>query len=231
MFPWNHPNSGIAHILETNSCSVGDALRVALRYQPGASSTLCPPLDLIASAIPDSVPLATTLYSPTKSYLLLGGICSLGLQLAHWMYANSTRELLLTSRSGRDGLLRRGDYTALRYLDYLETLPDLSVCVACTGEAPLESLRSAVEGLQHPVGGCFILTSVLVDRPFVSQTAETFEVLFPVKVDVFALAEQVLQVDTLDVLAIFTGPTNHARYVRRFDRLLALADALEVHLA
>lgn len=166
VFLWNHPDSGIAHILETDPCSVGDALRVALRFQ-GASSTLRPPLDLVASAIPESVPLATALYSPTKSYLLLGGIGSLGLQLAHWMYTNGARELLLTSRSGREGLLRRGDYTALRYLDYLQSRPGLSVRVACTGEAPLDTLRSAVEGLQHPVGGCFVLSGVLVDRPFV----------------------------------------------------------------
>ncbi|OJT09920.1 hypothetical protein TRAPUB_13598 [Trametes pubescens] len=221
VFLWNHPDSGIAHFLETDPCSVGDALRVALPYLSASStpSLLRPLPDLIASAIPESVPLATALFDPTKSYLLLGGIGSLGLQLAHWMYANGARELLLTSRSGRDGLLRRGDYTALRFLDYLEGLPDLSVRVARTGEAPLEILKRSVDGLQRPVGGCFILSGVLVDLPFVSQTAETFEAPFPAKVDAFALAEQVLQVDTLDFLMTFSsvsglfgnaGQTNYA---------------------
>ena len=31
----------------------------------------------------------------------------------------------MTSRSGRDGLARRGEFVALRLLPYLESLPDL----------------------------------------------------------------------------------------------------------
>ncbi|KAI0653728.1 ketoacyl-synt-domain-containing protein [Cubamyces menziesii] len=219
VFLWNHPDSGIAYLLQTDPCSIGDALRAAWSYQPSPSAPLSPPLKLVTCPLPESVPLATGIFDPSKSYVLLGGIGSLGLQQAHWMYQNGARELLLTSRSAREGLRRRHDYTALRYLDYLEKLPGLRIIVAATGSAPTEELKKAVGALKLPVGGCFILSGVLVDRSFVSQTEETFEAPFPAKVDAFKLVEEVLPVEKLDFLVTFSsvsgmfgnaGQTNYA---------------------
>ncbi|KAI0364111.1 ketoacyl-synt-domain-containing protein [Pilatotrama ljubarskyi] len=221
VFLWDHSEHGIAHIIQTDPCSVGEAVRAALPYVCASANreSLIPPLELITSVVPDVVPLATNIFEATKSYVLLGGVGSLGLKLAHWMYEKGARELLLTSRSGRRSLLQKGDYTAIRYLDYLEALPHLHLSVACTGDSPLETFRGAVQSLSLPVGGCFLLSGVLVDRPFMSQTPETFEAPFEAKVDAFKLVEKVLPVEELDFLVTFSsvsgmfgnsGQTNYA---------------------
>ncbi|KAI0768339.1 ketoacyl-synt-domain-containing protein [Trametes elegans] len=205
VFLWNHPDSGIESIMRTDPCSVGDALRAALPYQT-APPLLSPPLELVGSTIPETVPLATNIIDPTKSYVLLGGINSFGLQLAYWLYQHGARELLLTSCSGRAGLTRNDDSAALRYLDYLEGLPDVRVGAIATGSSPRETLQGAVDRLRLPVGGCFVMSDLpLVNRAFVSQTQETFEAPFSAEVAAFKLAEQIVLVEKLDFLVTFSS--------------------------
>jgi hypothetical protein len=72
----------------------------------------------------------------------VGGLGSLGLQIAQWMYKVRiflfalivlTRPLewgsgiILTSRTGRAGIQRRGDIASQRIIAYLESLSDLNL--------------------------------------------------------------------------------------------------------
>ncbi|OBZ78612.1 hypothetical protein A0H81_00230 [Grifola frondosa] len=86
VFLWNHPKQGIANMLITDPWLIGDALRCALKEDGGLKQTFRPPLDLLDSTVPVEVLLAMAVFDPKKSYLLIGGIGSLGLQIAHWMY-------------------------------------------------------------------------------------------------------------------------------------------------
>ncbi|OBZ73412.1 putative polyketide synthase 22 [Grifola frondosa] len=200
VFLWNHPEQGIANTLTTDPWLIGDALRCALKEDGGLKQTFRPPLDLLDSTVPVEVPLATAVFDPKKSYLLIGGIGSLGLQIAHWMYKKGARELIVTSRSGREGLIKRGDFASERLLTYLEGLPGLKLHA-------------------RPLGGCMILSAALIDRSFASQTPETFEAPFPPKVDAFKTFEKVVPVESLEFLMTFSsvsgmfgnaGQTNYA---------------------
>ncbi|KAI0325192.1 ketoacyl-synt-domain-containing protein [Cubamyces sp. BRFM 1775] len=205
LFLWNDPHHGVARVLHTDPCTVGVALRAAWAHQPPSIAPLQSPLSLVPGTLPKAVPLATNVFDSTKAYVLLGGINALGLQQAYWMYQNGARELLLTSHSGRAGLLRKHDHIAMRYLEYLEGLSDLRIALVATEFTPVDKIKAAVAALSMPVGGCFIMSNALVDRPFPSQTAETFEAPFLAKVDALKLAEEVLPVNQLDFIVTFAS--------------------------
>ncbi|KAH9886258.1 ketoacyl-synt-domain-containing protein [Cubamyces lactineus] len=205
LFLWNDPYHGVAHVLQSDPCSISVALRAAWHHQPPSLVPLQPPLSLVPGMLPEMVPLATSIFDSSKSYVLLGGVNVLGLQQAYWMYQNGARELLLTSHSGRAGLFRKHDYIALRYLEFLEGLSGLHIVLVATEFAPADKIKTAVSALHMPVGGCFVTSNALVDRPFPSQTAETFEAPFLAKVDALKLAEEVLAVEQLDFVVTFAS--------------------------
>ncbi|KAG1747483.1 hypothetical protein EDB19DRAFT_1949499 [Suillus lakei] len=70
---------------------------------------MCNLSDIITTKPGDPVPVKKRLFSDKRAYILVGGVGSLGLQIAQRMYKNGAREIALTSRSGRAGILRRGD--------------------------------------------------------------------------------------------------------------------------
>ncbi|KAI0357949.1 ketoacyl-synt-domain-containing protein [Trametes cingulata] len=188
VFLWNDPDSGVGHVLHSDPCSIGAAARAVLPYISALSDSrvLRPPLELIASVIPGSVPSVMEIIDPPV--------------------IKGARELLLTSHSeGRAGLLHVGDHTALRLLDHLEGLKDLHLHVACSEEHTPDLAKDALGSLGLPVGGCFILSGLLPDRSAVSQTSDTVDPSFATVVDVFKLVEGILAVDNLDFLVTFSA--------------------------
>ncbi len=76
-----------------------------------------------------------------------------------------------------------------------------------------------LNNLTAPLGGCVLLSGFLHDRLFTSHTQESFELVFPPKVQAFEVLERVLDVNALDFLvtvssisAMFgnAGQTNYA---------------------
>ena len=93
ILPWNDPEEGIAQLSARDPCTVGDAVRSALSYhskstQP-SSVAYCPPAQLLDGAL-TTASLSPNLFNAHKSYLLVGGIGSLGLHIALWMYEVGT---------------------------------------------------------------------------------------------------------------------------------------------
>ena len=88
MLLWNHSERGIAGIMAADPWAIGDALRAAMSYYNNRHSSLLPytPLYRLLPENQPTVPLSTNLFDPNKAYLLVGGIGSLGLFIALWMY-------------------------------------------------------------------------------------------------------------------------------------------------
>lgn len=72
------------------------------------------------------------------------------------------------------------------------------------------------------IGGCMILTAVLVDRTFPMQTPETFEAPFTAKTGAFEALEKAIDIGSLEFLLSFSsvsgllgnaGQTNYSRRV------------------
>lgn len=219
IFEW----SSISRILQSDPWAIGDALQIALKvinHVPFASQMALRPdeyLTIQPQTIRDNY-----LLSPRKAYVLVGGIGSLGLQIALWMYQNGAKHIILTSRSGKQSLIRAANVTALRILSYLESMSDLSIRLEASDASSPESTTTLIQSIHEPLGGCLLLSGLISDHSFLSQTEESFEyVLAPKKGAFEALEIAVPNIEDMDFLVAFSsvatfgnaGQTNYARCV------------------
>ena len=116
-------------------------------------------------------------------------------------------------------LQRRGDHIAERILRYLLSRPDLRLkAVAADGTSP-EEMANVVRSINRPLGGCALLAVLLSDGMFSSLTEETFECVFPPKVQTLHVLENIIDIESLDFFVSFSsvcglfgnaGQTNYA---------------------
>lgn len=113
--------------------------------------------------------IARTIFYPTKSYILVGGLGGFGLELAHWMVDRGARNIVLTSRSGpREGY----QYLSIKRLRSMGANVVVSQINASTEKGARELIDLAKT--LGPVGGIFNLAMVLNDSMFENQSSEAF---------------------------------------------------------
>ncbi|KAH9944952.1 ketoacyl-synt-domain-containing protein [Epithele typhae] len=215
---WDDVQQGVEAIVARAPWDLGDALRQATSRFQRPTVPYLPPLD-IGTQTPNGVCRSLGLFDPAKTYLLVGGVGSLGLHIALWMYENGAKSIVLTSRSGEETLERRGDYIAQRILTYLRRCGDVSVTIVAADATDVASMRLAVDGLDRPLGGCVLLAALVRDATFIAHTQESYESVFPSKVQAFSVLEEVLEFEALDFFVSLSsavglfgnaGQTNYA---------------------
>lgn len=83
---WNHSEEGLVSVASRTPWLVGEAIRHALAYHP-LSTVEYTSLEELVGNVPDHVVTQSLdLFESSKSYLLVGGVGSLGLHIALWMY-------------------------------------------------------------------------------------------------------------------------------------------------
>ncbi|EIN09536.1 polyketide synthase [Punctularia strigosozonata HHB-11173 SS5] len=222
VFSWNHPDRGIAAILKNDPYRIGYALRSGLKSLPSSYKKMeySMPVHRLLPLTSDVTILDNTaIFDPAKTYILFGGIGSLGLRIATWMYENGARHLVLTSRSGRETLTKTKNFAAMRVLRYLTDLTDLDIKLLASDATNVTDLRRVLSAISCPIGGCMMLTAVLEDKMFASLTQDSFERVFAAKIGAFNALTQALDITSLDFLITFTsisgmfgsaGQTNYA---------------------
>ncbi|EJF59192.1 ketoacyl-synt-domain-containing protein [Dichomitus squalens LYAD-421 SS1] len=204
---WNHPHEGIAHFAAIDPWALGDAVRSASAFHPGSaqltSVPFVPPAGLLDSSLTTTACVSFNLFDPHKSYLLVGGIGSIGLHVALWMYEHGAGHLILTSRTGPSSLDKRGDLASQRILAYLLNQSDLSLRTAAVDAASDSEMVALARGISPPLAGCMFLSALLNDRTFAAHTQETFDSVFPPKTDAFQALEKAVGYESLDfVIAV-----------------------------
>ena len=105
-------------------------------------------------------------------------------------------------------------------LAYLQLQDDLVLRTEAVDAYSIPHTIELVASVQKPIGGCMLMTTHLVDRPFSLQTSESFETSFAAKPGAFHVLEQVINIRELDFLLAFSsfagllgnpGQTNYAR--------------------
>ena len=93
---WNHPKEGIAHLTTKDPYVLGDAIRSALTYHsesPREPSVIyVQPVRLLDTSLVTAT-VSQDIFDPRVSYLLVGGVGSIGLHVALWMYQVSVLSL------------------------------------------------------------------------------------------------------------------------------------------
>lgn len=132
-------------------------------------------------------------------------------------FKHGARRILLTSRNGKQSQALR-DVSTRRILSYLSELPDMSLTVEQCDVSSVENLRSVLQSMDRPFGGCLLLSGILRDRSFFSQTSESFAAPFSPKTDAFLAIKNAIDISKLDFLIAFStistfgnsGQTNYA---------------------
>lgn len=109
-------------------------------------------------------------FDPGKTYLIIGGLGGMGLELVKWMAMRGARKMLVSSRSGVKTAYQK--YA----LDWVRRVLGAQVSISRTivvNESSAADLLAEAEDF-GPVGGVFNLALVLKDGLIENQTKETF---------------------------------------------------------
>lgn len=113
-----------------------------------------------------------TYFSPSKSYIIIGGLGGMGLEVMAWLCERGAKKVIMTSRSGvKTGYQARKVNTAMNLGLDTQTLVSTQSCNTLEGARAL--LKEA--GKLGPVGGIFNLAMVLRDGLIENQTKEMFD--------------------------------------------------------
>ncbi|EIN05353.1 polyketide synthase [Punctularia strigosozonata HHB-11173 SS5] len=204
VFLWNE----IPQYLLREPWAFADSLAELLPRLPAAPPELMLQGQPPASYVQDAVVLPReTLFDPRKVYLLLGGIGSLGIHCALWMYENGAREIVITSRSGRKSLERQKDINAMRVLSYLEGLQDLHLRLESSDSTSSDQTKALLDSISAPIGGIILMSMVLKDMPFGDHTQETYEAAVIPKVKTLEVLQALYPLEQLDFLVATSSAT------------------------
>ncbi|KAF7377230.1 Polyketide synthase [Mycena sanguinolenta] len=143
-----------------------------------------------------------------RTYILLGGIGGIGVDLAVWLYEHGARSLVLTSRRGIDSLDTAKDAITLAKVAYLEGQDDLTLRLEKCDATDVDQMSALLHTLSAPLAGCFQMTTVLSNALFLDQTPDAFRAVYDSKLKVFEIFTGLVEIQRLDfVVAIssFSG--------------------------
>ncbi|KAF8990610.1 hypothetical protein BDQ17DRAFT_1393106 [Cyathus striatus] len=229
MFFFNDEFNGLLRMVNADPWSVSETLQTILPLLPSLKNVEGVSVDPMTLLPEKPVVIHSDLFNGTKSYLIVGGIGSLGLQVALWMYQNGARNLILTSRRGASSLEDRKDLMAQRILYYLKSRPELELRLEACDATSQQEVSKLIEGIQTPIAGCLLMSVVLSDRLFMSHAKETYYVPFSPKLGAFEALSRVIDIQTLDFLVSFSsaavfgnpGQTNYASANTQLDGVLS----------
>ncbi|KAH7928982.1 ketoacyl-synt-domain-containing protein [Leucogyrophana mollusca] len=201
IFPWKSSDR-LAHTIAGDPWLIGSILQASMAHIPSVDLPAFLPGGEV-EAVPANV--VHELFKSDAAYLLVGGVGSLGLHIAVWMYEKGARHIVLTSRSGQDSLHRANDTLALRMLKFLQTRPDTSVSVEASDASSPDAFKKLLARISRPIAGCMLLSGVLSDHSFFSQDLNSFDNVFGPKLRAFESLEAGLKIESLDFLITFSS--------------------------
>ena len=161
-------------ILELSYAEVEKAFRLLQMGKHTGKIVLVPHKD-------DMVPIAptqyrrSTLFNPSKVYLLSGGLGGLGRTLAEWMVRKGAKQIAFLSRSGA---ARSQAKTTVQWLES----HDIKVTVFAADATNYDEVKKCVDTLGNKLGGVFHAAVVLQDSPLNNMTHKQWQTTVDVKV-------------------------------------------------
>ncbi|KAF8898071.1 hypothetical protein CPB84DRAFT_1748077 [Gymnopilus junonius] len=213
LFSWNDADTGLPSILHRDPCSIADALRCSFSMIGGDLESFRLPVNMQATKRGRDVEVERPVkssneasFNPDKAYLILGGIGTIGVHLALYMYQRGARHIVLTSRSGRKSLDSTSNVVVRRMIKYLEAKDDLRLSLVAVDATDVASTTALLNTLgTTQVGGCIFLTAVLSDGIFRHLTESDFSRVFSAKLDAFAVTKEVFDFQSMDFVVSFTS--------------------------
>ncbi|KAK0504545.1 putative polyketide synthase [Armillaria luteobubalina] len=213
LFTWSSGSTALKTMLTTEPWSISDALYasldIAARYD--ISTSTLDPQHMVATL---NTSHSRSLFRSDRSYVLLGGIGSLGPHIALWMYQASgvalytdhgARHISMTSRLGADRLRAEANQHQSRIIEYLRSRRDLNLRLERSDASNKYDLHRLLSGARPELGGCFILTAYISDRMFLNMSEEDFYNVRRATSDVLEAFLNTVDPTTLDFLVVFSS--------------------------
>ncbi|KAJ7730966.1 putative polyketide synthase [Mycena maculata] len=210
LFLWHHE---LARTLREDPCSVGDALRVAVSrgflQTTKSASAANGSLSLASNTHvdPPSNALAAV-FDPNKTYVILGGIGSLGASVALFMAQRGARHIVVTSRSGKASLDKEKNVIVRRIFTYLQGLDSLDIRLEAVDAASPVAMGTLFNSLHSEIGGCLILTAMLADGLFATLGDKEFTTVFTSKTAVLETLQRTIDTSKLEFVIAFSSVTS-----------------------
>ncbi|CCM02247.1 uncharacterized protein FIBRA_04328 [Fibroporia radiculosa] len=210
LFAWHDERTGLPDFLHRDPLAIRDALELAMSFLETNPDFLCAEILNKEPLIPHVAQAPETIqrhvvFRADKSYLILGGIGSLGARIALLMYQRGARHVIVTSRRGEDGLSNNGDILARRIFEHLRSIEDFHLEVHAVDATSTVGMQALTRGLTAPLGGCMILTAVLADRAFQNLTREDYSGVFAAKLNVLSALRDTVDIASMDFLIAFSS--------------------------
>ncbi|OCH84204.1 putative polyketide synthase [Obba rivulosa] len=214
LFMWNDPLTGLAGLAGHDPYTVADALQQALRllevraHNPHENLIPDPSKTLRTGVIANTETRAVrnqAAFRADGAYLILGGIGSIGANLALYMYQRGARHIVVTSRSGEKSLHRSTNVMLRRMFEYLKGLKDLRISFVAVDATSRSAMRTLLGAIEPRVTGCIILTAVLSDRVFQHLEEEEFNAVFASKIGVLQAVKDTMDMSNLDFTVAFSS--------------------------
>ncbi|KAJ6465896.1 putative polyketide synthase [Mycena vitilis] len=201
LFLWHEE---LPRMLERDPCAIGDALHAAQSSFESFSASPTVSVESETHINPALNPGAV--FDGEKTYLIIGGIGSIGAHVALFMSTRGARHIVVTSRSGADGLK---NLIAERIFTYLKGLDYLDLRLEAVDATSSRSMRKLLGSISTNLGGCVILTAVLADGLFPTLGDKEFTTVFEAKSGVLqTLRESINDVTSLDFIVAFSSITS-----------------------
>ncbi|KZT63151.1 KR-domain-containing protein [Daedalea quercina L-15889] len=214
LYFWNDPRDGLGSVLRNDIWSVQDALKLALDFLENCIEELAwklheRPVENVHRR-PDVKTSKTqrgVVFSPHKTYLVLGGIGNLGVHVTWMLYRHGARHIVVTSRRGASTLGVSANRLVRRMFGYMQSLPDLDLRLSAIDASKADSLAQLLCTLPEdaPLAGCLVLTAILADRTFARLEEADFTQVYESKIGVIDALHDCIDIRTLDFLVPFSS--------------------------
>ncbi|KAL4994078.1 hypothetical protein BDV10DRAFT_189351 [Aspergillus recurvatus] len=167
---------------------------------------------------------ARNLFSPKKTYLLVGLTGQIGQSMCRWMVQCGARHIVVTSRNpGNHGQLWKDELRGQGVNIVIEAAD-------VTKKHHIMELRTRIASSMPPVGGIANGAMVLDDRLFADMPFESFQAAMKPKVQGSIYLEEVFSADDLDFflffssISVMTGQRTQANYVAANNFMVSMAE-------
>ena len=117
-------------------------------------------------------------FEPAKSYVVIGGLGGIGLEICYWLVSKGARNIIIASRSGVKSAYHTFCINRLQQLGANVLVSNLDVSDMSNAVKLIDLAKNLA-----PVGGIFNLAMTLKDALFEDQTKEFFEECCSIKVN------------------------------------------------
>ncbi|CCM00452.1 uncharacterized protein FIBRA_02484 [Fibroporia radiculosa] len=145
----------------------------------------------------------TAAFNSRASYVLIGGVGGLGINIAKFLVENGARHLVLTSRSGSKALKHESFTREKRMIEYLRGRPGVTVDIFSVECLDVQKTKELFASIERPVAGVFFLPVRLNDQLFVNlKSDDDWHSVYDVKVKGLQVLLEAVDPASLDFLVL-----------------------------